>query len=124
MANELAEAGESSSPLGLVSRTTRGTFLRTRRFSSPPRWSGVVYLAGKPFRDGALAPDEISGSDGAIVDNSTGGAKTWIKVCVNPYAEAVSYEDAPVFVSGRFPPDTEYYERAKTAGDIHVSRFG
>lgn len=88
------------------------------------RWTGVVYVAGRPFRDTDMVPDEISGSDGTITDNSTAGAKTWIKVDVSPAAEVVSYEDAPVFVSGRFPEDTEYYERAKTAGDIHVTRFG
>lgn len=87
-------------------------------------WPGVAYVGGRPFRDTDIAPDEISGSDGIITDNSTGGAKTWIKVVVTPGSEAVTYEDSAVFVDGRFPEDTEYFLRENTLSDIHVTRFG
>lgn len=99
--------------------------LRARRSSrgGSVAWPGLVVIAGKRFYDADLR-DDVSGSDIAITDNSTGGAKTWIKCVVTPLAEAVTYEDAPVFISGAYPPDTEYYERALQTVPIHIPRFG
>jgi hypothetical protein len=101
-----------------LSRSTGGTLI-----GATGSWAGLVVVAGHRWRDEDLL-DDLSGSDSVITDNSTAEAKTWIKVVVTPGAEAVTYEDSPVFVAGNYPPDTEYYERALQAGPIHVTRFG
>jgi hypothetical protein len=67
-----------------------------------PRWSGIVYLAGKQF------------------DLTASQVKTYI--AVDAINGTVTLTDtAP---SDPFPPGVEYYRTAYVYGDLHVTRFG
>lgn len=63
-------------------------------------FSGRVYLAGVRY-------------DGL-------GTKAWVRVRVD--VNTVEDHDGPA--PNPFPPGEEWYEVAKTSGDIHVTRFG
>jgi hypothetical protein len=91
------------------------------RGGTSPSFSGIVYLAGRRYYDPALSTIAIGQQ---ISDNSTDAAKTWVVVDLE--LNTVSYENGPPpFDSdGRMPPSQEWYETAKTFGDIHVTRFG
>jgi len=78
-------------------------------------FSGIVYLAGQRFYDA----DSTDTTGTIITDASTAAAKTWIKVDVAN--NTVTYQDGPAPIP--FPSGEEWYERAKTSGDIHITRF-
>lgn len=81
-----------------ITRTDAGTTVN----ALVPKFSGIVYLAGKKF--------DLRGQTPGV----------YVKVDIA--AGTVAYTDtAP---ADPFPPSEEYYEVAQTFGHIHVPRFG
>ena len=54
-----------------------------------------------------------------FTDLNTSAAKPWVKVKVS--VPSASEESGPA--PSPLPADEEWYEKSKTAGDIHVTRF-
>ena len=69
---------------------------------------GSVAFSGRAFVSGVL-----------FADLNTDSAKPWVKIKASVPAASEEAGPAP----SPFPADEEWYEKSKTAGDIHVPRF-
>ena len=104
ISNHGADRSEATTPiLGRNNRTTRGSWpimpkMRFVQESEGMPFSGTAYVAG--FKTTGL------------------GTKKWVRCKLDTGAAMDDDGDPP----NPFPPNEEWYEVAKTSGDIHESR--
>ena len=102
--NQLCETAEGATYRGKGHKTTRGVIPRiSSRINSVSPFTGVAYVSGV-----------------RIEGLNTYPALPWVRVNVSANT-AVEDAGPP---SDPFPDNEEWYEKANTYGDIHVTRFG
>ena len=79
---------------------------RAKRAPPPPRFSGKAIVGG--WITTGLNSDP---------------SKPWIKVDLTGDPPSVTQETEYTGPAGRFPDSEEWYEKATTYGDIHITRF-
>ena len=102
--NQLCETAEGATYRGKGHKTTRGVIPRiSSRTQSVPTFPGVAYVKGV-----------------RIANLNSNAALPWVRVKVS--SNTATEEAGPP--PDPFPDDEEWYEKANTYGDIHVTRFG